>query len=222
MNTSAKATVSDHTDLEALERKALAATLDNFAVGVIIVADENRILYANQAAVQMFASGRPVRSVNGRLSSRDPAAVDQLGKAIGLALDAESEIGTTGIGVVLGNAFGKPAIAHVLPLTRDDSRAPIMQQAMAAVFIVPALARPIVDLTAIADSLRLTRSEARLVEKLAEGATLAEAAVRLGIADTTAKTHLTHIFSKTGVSRQTELIALIHRLVPPLQKIPAY
>jgi DNA-binding CsgD family transcriptional regulator len=53
---------------------------------------------------------------------------------------------------------------------------------------------------------------------LAEGAKLAEAAVALGIADTTAKTHLTHIFSKTGVSRQVDLIALIHRLVPPVQK----
>jgi DNA-binding CsgD family transcriptional regulator len=201
---------------------ALAATLDNLAVCVIIVADENRILYTNQAGVQMFANGGPVRAVNGCLSSRDAATNNQLARAIALARKSESEIGATGIGVALRSPSGAPAIAHVLPLAHGDLRTRLMAQATAAVFIVPVVGRPIVDLAAVADVLGLTPSEARLVEKLAAGATLAEAAVALGIADTTAKTHLTHVFSKTGVSRQVELIALIHRLVPPVQKPAAH
>jgi DNA-binding CsgD family transcriptional regulator len=47
---------------------------------------------------------------------------------------------------------------------------------------------------------------------------LVEAAAALGIAETTAKTHLSRIFAKTGVSRQAELVALVHRLTPPLQR----
>jgi DNA-binding CsgD family transcriptional regulator len=180
--------------------KALAATLDNLAICVIIVADENRILYANQAGVQMFANDGPVRSVNGRLSSRNAAANDQLARAIALARKSKAEIGATGISVALGSPYNAPAIAHVLPLADGDLRTQLVPEATAAVFIVPSVGRPIVDLAGVADVLGLTPSEARLVEKLAAGATLAEAAVALGIADTTAKTHLTHIFCKTGVS----------------------
>jgi len=205
-------------DPKSIEPQALAAALDNLAVGVIIVTDENRILYTNQAGVQMFARGRPVRSVNGRLSARDATAIDRLAKAIALALHSDSEIGPTGIGVALGSAPRDPAIAHVFPLAYGDLMTRITPQPTAAVFIVPAVRAPIFSLAAVADCLGLTPSEACLVDKLAAGATLAEAAVALGIADTTAKTHLTHIFCKTGVSRQVELMALIHRLVPPVQK----
>ena len=46
------------------------------------------------------------------------------------------------------------------------------------------------------------------------GKALAQTANALGIAGTTAKTHLYNIFSKTGVSRQADLMRLATRLVP--------
>jgi hypothetical protein len=154
---------TDLMDSKLLAREALAETLDNLAIGVIIVTDENRILHANRAAVQMFASGRPVRSVSGRLFTRDARSLERLAKAIGLALHRESEIGATGIGVVLGSALSEPAVAHVLPLAQSHLASPLEMQALAAVFIVSSIGRPIVDLAAVAGCLRLTPSEARLV-----------------------------------------------------------
>jgi DNA-binding CsgD family transcriptional regulator len=207
--------------LKSRDQQVLAATLDNLAMGVIVVTDGNQILYANRAGVQMFARGLPVHAVGGRLSTRDTTAIDQLARAIALALHGGSGTGATGIGVPLRNVHGEPAIAHVLPLAYGGPQARIPPRATAAVFIVSAAGRPIVDLTAVAECLGLTASEARLVEKLAGGSTLVDAAHALGIAETTAKTHLTHIFSKAGVSRQTELIALIHRLVPPVRSAAA-
>jgi DNA-binding CsgD family transcriptional regulator len=53
-----------------------------------------------------------------------------------------------------------------------------------------------------------------MLEQLAVGLTVAEAAEALQISGNTARTHLARIFSKTGVSRQAELIALINRIVP--------
>jgi DNA-binding CsgD family transcriptional regulator len=50
------------------------------------------------------------------------------------------------------------------------------------------------------------------------GDTLTQTAHKLGIAGTTARTHLVAIFSETGVSRQTDLIALIGHLMPPLHR----
>jgi DNA-binding CsgD family transcriptional regulator len=65
-------------------------------------------------------------------------------------------------------------------------------------------------------SFDLTPAEARMLQHLAAGVTLAEAAKTLGVSTNTAKTHLARIFLKTGVSRQADLIAMVDRLVPPI------
>ncbi|MBK6659638.1 MAG: helix-turn-helix transcriptional regulator [Proteobacteria bacterium] len=52
----------------------------------------------------------------------------------------------------------------------------------------------------------LTRAEIVLVQALASGHSLEEAAHVIGIAVNTARTHLKHIFIKTGAKRQSELI----------------
>lgn len=56
---------------------------------------------------------------------------------------------------------------------------------------------------------KLTQAEARLTEALADGASLVEAASRVDITRSTAKTHLDSIFSKTGCRRQAQLVRLI-------------
>ena len=61
----------------------------------------------------------------------------------------------------------------------------------------------------------LTPAETRVLTCLLVGRTLAETATTLGIAVATAKTHLEHIFSKTGVTRQADLMPLWARLVSP-------
>jgi DNA-binding CsgD family transcriptional regulator len=51
-----------------------------------------------------------------------------------------------------------------------------------------------------------TRAELNLVQSLAHGQSLEEGAQQLGISVNTARTHLKHIFHKTGAKRQSELI----------------
>ncbi|WP_270938594.1 LuxR C-terminal-related transcriptional regulator, partial [Falsiroseomonas oryzae] len=89
----------------------------------------------------------------------------------------------------------------------------LLPRAAAAVFVTPP--HTPAGLETVARALALTPSEARLLERLMAGDTLAEAAAALGIAATTAKTHLQHVFAKAGVSRQSELLALAARLAPP-------
>ena len=61
----------------------------------------------------------------------------------------------------------------------------------------------------VRDLFGLTRAEAGLAAELIEGDGLQSAATRLGITRETARTHLKHIFEKTGVRRQTELVRLL-------------
>jgi DNA-binding CsgD family transcriptional regulator len=55
----------------------------------------------------------------------------------------------------------------------------------------------------------LTPAEAAFAIEIAKGDGKRAAAARRGISYSTARTHLSHIFDKTGVSRQGELVRLI-------------
>ena len=63
----------------------------------------------------------------------------------------------------------------------------------------------------------LTASELRVLLAMAPGSRVKEAAEMLGIGESTAKTHLQHIHSKTGTSKQTELIHLFMSSTPPIK-----
>ena len=54
-------TIGDLSEMKSLEANTLSATLDRFATGVVIVAEENRIMHANAAAQQMMSRGGPWR-----------------------------------------------------------------------------------------------------------------------------------------------------------------
>jgi DNA-binding CsgD family transcriptional regulator len=60
--------------------------------------------------------------------------------------------------------------------------------------------------------LDLTAAEARLAQLLASGDALEEVAHKLGIKLTTARSQLAVIFSKTGIRRQTKLVAILSRI----------
>ncbi|MCV6587488.1 MAG: LuxR C-terminal-related transcriptional regulator [Marinobacterium sp.] len=58
---------------------------------------------------------------------------------------------------------------------------------------------------------QLTERELDVLERLLSGSSNKAIANELGLSLATVKTHLHHIFSKTGVSRRTELVSLIMR-----------
>jgi len=63
----------------------------------------------------------------------------------------------------------------------------------------------------------LTGSELRVLLAMAPGLSVKEAAEVLGIGETTAKTHLQHIYDKTGTCKQTELLHLFLSHTPPIR-----
>jgi DNA-binding CsgD family transcriptional regulator len=62
---------------------------------------------------------------------------------------------------------------------------------------------------AIARHFRLTPAELRVLLTIVEAGGVPETAQKLGIAETTVKTHLQHVFAKTGTRRQLELAKLV-------------
>jgi DNA-binding CsgD family transcriptional regulator/PAS domain-containing protein len=208
--------ISDLLDVKRIEVATLAATLDSFNAGILVVGDGSHILHANRSARDMMSKRQPIAAVNGVLSIRDAQAGAEIANAIELARADEATIGAHGIGVALRSEGA--AVAHVLPLARGELRTRLAPQAAAAVFITQPEDIPSQDIGALAANYGLTPAETRILECVAGGATVGEAAETLEISANTAKTHLAHIFSKTGVTRQADLIALVNRLVPPVHR----
>ena len=204
--------------VEAYLAEALGTTLDKFAVGVIIVAEDARILHANAAARHMLEARSPIISFGGCLGALEAELTKELRRAIAAARTEPAHIGGTGIGVPLTDRDMTAAAAHVLPLARRDARERGGAASAAVVFVARANMMLPVDVGTVARIYGLTPAETRVLQHLIAGASLAEAATALGVSETTAKTHRNHIFLKTGVSRRTELFALIARLVPPIRR----
>ena len=67
----------------------------------------------------------------------------------------------------------------------------------------------------------LTPREQRVLELLVEGLNTAEIVQRLGISDSTARTHVQSILSKLGVHSRLQAVALMHRQVRDSGQRPA-
>lgn len=59
------------------------------------------------------------------------------------------------------------------------------------------------------ESWGLSAQEARVALRLIDGATVADCAADLGVAESTIRTHVKSVFSKTGRSRQAQLASLL-------------
>jgi DNA-binding CsgD family transcriptional regulator len=88
-----------------------------------------------------------------------------------------------------------------------------LARARAIVLVIDARSDQPPDPAVVRDVLGLTLSEARVAAMVGSGLPPRDAAVKLGIAEQTARTALKRVFMKVGVSRQSELAALLSKLV---------
>lgn len=207
-------TISNVLDVRTIKGMRVEQALDALSCGVVMTDERGAILHANHAATHMLRNGSPVHGAQGILHAKTPAAQKELRAAIRLAAQENGEIGSTGLAICLTDAGSAPVFAHVLPMAHGDMGTRLKPETVAAVFIN---AEPEAESGArlIAAAFDLTPAETRVLGSLLAGRTLAETAEALGVAPTTAKSHLEAIFAKTGVSRQADLMRLVARVVPP-------
>lgn len=200
-------TISNLLDAAARERDCAFGALAALRPGVLLLDAGGTPLYANPSAERILRDGQWIYLARGVLRTRSAAARRELDKALALAVRSESAMGHTGTTICLSEPGLWPVFAHVLPMTGGELRPGMQPGAVAAVFIDagPDGASGAAGLAAAFD---LTNAETRVLAGLMAGRSLSVVAAELGIAATTARTHLNHIFGKTGISRQAELMRL--------------
>jgi len=207
-------TISKVLDVRTIEGARMAEALDALRCAVVLTNEQGTILHANRAGERMLHEGGPIQSAQGVLQATTPSATAELRSALAFAARNEAGIGKTGLAIRLTEPDVPPIFAHVLPLTGSDFRTRLQPSAVAAVFIgAPPDAQDGAD--ALAAGFGLTPAETKVLASLFAGRTLTETAATLSITRPTAKTHLEHIFLKTGVTRQAELMRLWTGLISP-------
>jgi DNA-binding CsgD family transcriptional regulator len=211
-------TISKVLDVRTIMGERMAEALDALRCAVVLTNEGGTILHTNRAAEHMLDEGGPIQSAQGILQVTAPSATAELRSALTLAARNEAGIGKTGLAIRLTEPDVPPIFAHVLPLAGSDFRTRLQPAAVAAVFIgTPPDAQE--GAVAVAAAFGLTPAETKVLASLFGGRTLTETAATLGITRPTAKTHLEHLFLKTGVTRQAELIRLWTGLISPIEPV---
>ncbi|HKU95610.1 MAG TPA: helix-turn-helix transcriptional regulator [Vineibacter sp.] len=185
--------------------------LDRFAMGVILLDGQARILYVNEAARQLDREGDALRLRQTKVGHVAPLHARRLDDLV------QSVLRGTPMA-----AIGVPRADDGYPLTilassvrgQDVARFADAYAADAAVvlFIFDPASKAGVPATWLMDAYGLTHAEANVAIAASGHGSIAEAADDLRVSPNTIKTHLRHVFAKTGIGRQSELAALIAAL----------
>jgi DNA-binding CsgD family transcriptional regulator len=161
------------------------------------------------AAAERVLRGDP-RIERRRVVSRDRDATAALDRALHAVLWNRSASALLPP-VPLPRHDKRPVLAYPVRLAAVSADA--LAACQAVLVLVDPDARPRPPETALRSAFGLTAAEARLAMQLAAGEPLEAAANALGIAKETARVQLKAIFAKLDLHRQSELVALMARLL---------
>ncbi|HEU0157532.1 MAG TPA: LuxR C-terminal-related transcriptional regulator [Stellaceae bacterium] len=191
-----------------------AEILNRLLQGVLLVDARARIVFANRAAESLLRPGGGLSLGRDGLCAEIPEETRRLRQMIAECAAPGDELGGAGGNLRLCRADRAPLTVLVAPHRSRFGWIDILRPAAMLLVTDPEQAAEIG-----CDWLRrdygLTPAEALFAVEIARGDGLSAAAHRLGVSLTTVKTHLAHVFDKTGARRQAELVRLI------LQRQPA-
>ena len=166
---------------------------------VIVVDTAGRLIDATPAARALLTLGTPLRCAFDRLAAADRRNGAQLALALGQALrdghaqasflqDDEGGTSVAADFIAMGDGDDQRRIVIIIKAAHEERQRRVDEARI---------------------GFGLTVAEGRLLATLFEGCSVPQAATRLGVARSTARTHLQRIFDKTGARRQGDLMRIV-------------
>jgi DNA-binding CsgD family transcriptional regulator len=204
-------------DLHRTEAAAFADTLDGVAAATLFVDVAACLVYANAAGEALLEQGVIVCDADNRLTFCDTDAGRALHDVIFQIGREEPVSDSQAVSLPITADNGERYVAHVLALTSGARRKTgVGYHAAAAIFVQKASFELPHPLETIAATFSLTPAEMRVLMMLVQVGSVPEVAPVLGISEATAKTHLQHIYAKTGAKRQADLVKLVAGYMSPV------
>lgn len=197
-----------------LLKLGLGEALARVGTGVFALDSSGQVIFANPAGESLVGDG--LFLVKDHLLVRATPERSALETAIQQSIRPIPEaIVTEHKPILVHRREGRrPLALYVLPITAScHPAAQFVTHASAIILAIdPEFGEP-ADPSLLRDVLGLTLGEARMAALVGSGLSPREAAKQLCISETTARTVLKRVFSKTGVSRQGELVALLSKMM---------
>ncbi|WP_225768898.1 hypothetical protein [Inquilinus sp. Marseille-Q2685] len=194
------------------------AVLDRIDLGLILCDAEGRPAYLNRRAGALVARPDGLSAGPSGIAAALPEETRRLRRAVAMAaaagtappgLDAAARAAAAGTRMRVSRPSGaRPLLLTVIPI-REAGVGDRRPQPRVAIFIVDPDRTAAPASALLQELFGLTAAEAGFAVEIARGDGIRAAARRRSISDSTARTHLAHIFEKTGTSRQAELVRLL-------------
>lgn len=184
--------------------------LERTIFGVVATETDGRIVHASAVVRRLFERRDGLVDTNGYLSAALPADRDRLRAMIAapqgdgpLSIrrpDNASALMVLCVPITVGvRLFGVMRPSRLILVADRDAPLGAIHQGLRQAF-------------------GFTRMQALLAQELLSGATLADAARALGVAEATARVHLRHVMAKTSTDRQASLIKVLAQALPLLRR----
>jgi DNA-binding CsgD family transcriptional regulator len=203
-----------HGDLASMRAQLATFTghLDRYPHPFLLTDAESRVLYANAAAREITALRDGLAIETGRMMLMPPNQHPEFREAI-------REI-SAGPGLPLRRlevarpSRKTPYRLLVMNIPTSGALPLGVSQPAAAVLVVDSESGTEPDLAILRELFSLTPAEARITGQLALGRSVDEIAHEAGTSIETVRSQVRSILSKTGTTRQGELISLVLRMAP--------
>jgi DNA-binding CsgD family transcriptional regulator len=197
-------------DLDAV-RSAGFAALDFLSEGVILADSNAHIVFANRGAEAILAKADGIGVDASRLCAASSPQTTALRRLISLSA-RRADVAQAGDSLLLERpSRRRPLSVTVVPMRREMawwSPAP----PMAILFVADLEQDGELSESRLRTLYGMTRAEATVAGLISKGSGVKAAARQLGIAPSTARTHLHRVFDKTGTRRQAELAHLVNQI----------
>ncbi len=203
--------VTLHSRIESIEteRQLYSSTMDRMLVGTVVFDESGLVLRANAVASAVLAEKDGIRLNQNRLHAEFAAEDRELQRLIKMALTESGAVPVVPQPMTVTRPSGRASLGVLVRPVPSGEWSEERHRPAAVAFIRDPERKWQLSLEMVRQLFGLTGSEAALALLLANGFTLDEAAVELGIRKNTIRAHLRSIFAKTGVRRQTTLIHLL-------------
>jgi DNA-binding CsgD family transcriptional regulator len=193
------------------QRAGFADVLSKLDAGVILADAAAQVVFVNREAARIIAEKDGLSTEPAPLAASTPSDTRRLRQAI---VATAAGVMPEGRRVRLERPSRRPPLLlTVLPIAPLGAALPGVSAPRVAIFVNKLDEPRTIDRAALADGFELTARETEVAALLAGGSDLATIAAGLRMSYSTVRTHLLHVFEKTGVHNQAALVALLARLV---------
>jgi DNA-binding CsgD family transcriptional regulator len=194
-----------------------AEMLNRLRQGVLLVDSGARVIFANSAAERMLRAGGGLYLGRDGLRAETAGKTRLLRRIINDCAEPRDELGGAGGRLRFSRGDRAPLTVLVIPRRAGFAWIDVVRP-RAILFITDPEEAANVHRESLRQDFGLTPAEAGFTREVLKADGLQAAADRLGISLTTARTHLAHVFDKTGTRRQAELVRLILQSQPPTRE----